>query len=74
MNTGITHPFTGELYELTDDGNIRITQGDTAGLFHRDGRWISGAIREADPQLCVWIANVVEEPQALESDSHLAQN
>jgi len=74
MNSGITHPFTDELYELTDDGNILITDGKIKGLFRPDGRWISGEIREADPQLCVWIANVVEEPQALASDSHLAQN
>jgi hypothetical protein len=72
MNTGITHPFDGSLYELLDDGTIKITDGKREGLFQRDGQWISGDIREADPQLCVWITNVVDD-NATESDSHLAQ-
>ena len=72
MNTGITHPFDGSLYELQGDGSIKITNGKREGLFQRDGRWISGDIREADPQLCVWIANVADD-NTIESDSHLAQ-
>ena len=64
------HPFTHALYELQADGNVGVTLGDQAGLFRPDGRWISGKLREADPQLCVWVAN---NPQAeAESDSHLA--
>lgn len=73
MNTGISHPFDGSLYELQDDGTIKITDGKREGLFHGDGRWISGEIRQADPQLCVWIANVPDDT-TIESDSHLAQN
>ncbi len=72
MNTGINHPFDGSLYELMDDGTIQITDGKRQGLFQRDGQWISGEIRQADPQLCVWIANVVDD-STNESDSHLAQ-
>ncbi len=72
MNTGISHPFDGSRYELMDDGTIKITDGERQGLFQRDGQWISGEIRQADPQLCVWIANVVDD-SATESDSHLAQ-
>ncbi len=72
MNTGINHPFDGSLYELMDDGTIKITDGKRQGLFQRDGQWISGEIRQADPQLCVWIANVVDDSTS-ESDSHLAQ-
>lgn len=74
MNTGITHPFTGALYELTEDGNIRVTDGDSHGLFQGDGQWISGSIREADPQLCVWVTNVIPEGTEADSDSHLAAN
>ena len=50
------HPFTRALYERTDDGNVRVTDGPRQGLFGPDGRWISGALREADPQLCVWVS------------------
>ena len=64
------HPFSHALYELQPDGSIAVTHGERAGLFRPDGRWISGELREADPQLCVWIAN---NPQAqAQSDSHLA--
>ena len=74
MSTGITHPFDDSLYELLDDGTVRITDGERQGTFRGDGRWISGELRQADPQMCVWIANVVVPDAVLESDSHLAQN
>jgi hypothetical protein len=57
------HPFTHALYVRQSDGNILVTDGDKQGLFRPDGRWISGALREADPQLCVWVgAQVAETP------------
>lgn len=53
---GIRHPFTGALYERFGDGHIRVTTRDgRIGLFHTDGRWIEGELREADPQLCGWV-------------------
>ncbi len=67
------HPFTNALYELQPDGNIRVTEGDRSALFSGEGRWISGDLKECDPQLCVWIANNPEANQPTESDSHLAQ-
>lgn len=66
------HPFTDALYELQEDGNILITDGDQSGLFTREGRWISGDLRECDPQLCVWVANNPEATEPPKSDSHLA--
>jgi hypothetical protein len=63
------HPFTRALYERTPDGNVLVTDGAQQGLFRPDGRWISGALREADPQLCVWVAANVEPTPA--SDSHI---
>lgn len=63
------HPFTGALYERTAEGNVLVTDGSRQGLFRPDGRWISGALRGADPQLCVWVsANVAPTPA---SDSHI---
>jgi hypothetical protein len=49
---GLKHPFSGALYEQDGQGNILVTQGDKSGLFKGDGRWISGELRQADPQLC----------------------
>jgi hypothetical protein len=51
---GIHHPFTGALYERDDD-RVRVTRDGATGLFTSDGRWISGDLREADPQLCGWV-------------------
>ena len=65
MSAGIKHPFTGALYERYEsdasdsaDGRarIRVTSGDSQGLFTHEGEWVSGELRECDPQLCGWVA------------------
>lgn len=63
------HPFTHALYELRDDGNVDVTDGDRKGVFRPDGRWVEGTLRECDPQLCVWIANNPATPAV--ADSHV---
>ncbi len=52
---GIVHPFSGALYEQDGEGNVLVTDGDRAGTFTTSGRWISGELRECDPQLCGWV-------------------
>lgn len=52
---GIVHPFSHALYEQDGEGNIRVTDGDRVGVFDIQGRWISGELRECDPQLCGWV-------------------
>jgi hypothetical protein len=74
MSNGIRHPFDGSLYELTDEGNVLVTDGERQGLFRKDGRWISGELRQADPHLCGWITNVVAADAVLAADSHLARD
>ncbi|MDG2028984.1 MAG: hypothetical protein P8J50_17945 [Acidimicrobiales bacterium] len=58
MSNGLHHPFTRALYQRDDDhdGMVRVTDGDRWGRFTSDGRWVEGDIREADPQLCGWVA------------------
>ncbi len=52
------HPFeTDILYQADADGNIRLSKGNSVGIFTRQGIHLSGDIRHADPQLCVWVAN-----------------
>ena len=74
MKPAIKHPFDGALYELQEDGTVLITDGDKQGLFKRDGRWISGELREADPQMCVWISNQPPPPEELDSAWALSQD
>ena len=52
---GIVHPFTKALYEQDGAGNIRVTHKERTGIFGVDGRWISGELRECDPQMCGWV-------------------
>ena len=55
MSEGLRHPFTGALYE-PDGDLVRVTAKDgRVGRFRTDGRWVGGELRDADPQLCVWI-------------------
>ena len=55
----MTHPFaTDTTYALLDDGNVRVSRGDKAGIFTGEGIYVSGDIREADPQVCNWVNNV----------------
>ena len=64
MSHGLIHPFTKALYVKTEDGNIRVTDGDVEGLFRRNGSWIEGELRECDPQLCGWVGGPqIEKPR-----------
>ena len=58
----LTHPFDPDtLYELDENGNIRVSNGNRVGIFTSQGVHISGEIRHADPQLCVWVGNNPDE-------------
>lgn len=67
-----THPFDPQtLYEVTLDGNIRLSNGNRVGIFTTEGNYLSGDIREADPQLCVWVGNN-PDPEGVLTTSRLA--
>ncbi len=69
----LTHPFdTDTLYELTDEGNIKLTNGNRVGIFTARGQYISGDIKQADPQLCVWVGNNPDESLQQMSDKRAA--
>ena len=69
----IRHPLSGSVYDLGDDGLVLVEKDGQTGKFDRDGNWVSGTIRTADPELCRWISDpraasrhrrVVESDQA----------
>ncbi len=71
----ITHPFDPDtLYQMDDDGNIRITNGNRVGIFTPKGVHISGDIRQADPQLCVWVGNNPDGVNHQSDAGHLSVN
>jgi NAD(P)-dependent dehydrogenase (short-subunit alcohol dehydrogenase family) len=52
----LRHPITGAIYEAAADGLVRVEDpGGRVGLFHADGRWRSGELRDADPHLLGWV-------------------
>ena len=53
----IRHAFGNVAYSLTDDGMVAVDDGNQQGLFTGEGIWVSGDLREADPQMCVWVSN-----------------
>jgi NAD(P)-dependent dehydrogenase (short-subunit alcohol dehydrogenase family) len=58
----LRHPQSGAVYTRRDDGLVAVEQDGATGLFHPDGRWHSGALREADLHLLGWVGGPVLEP------------
>jgi hypothetical protein len=55
------HPLSGALYDVGEDGCVYVDHKGVTGVFDCEGRWLSGALREADPHLCLWLGG----PQAV---------
>lgn len=51
----LRHVLTGGIYELQEDGLVRVEEDGKVGLFHPDGRWRSGELRCADPHMIGWV-------------------
>ena len=75
MPLGIKHPFGGHLYEQDGEGNIRVTlaDGSKSGIFGLDGQYISGELRECDPQLCGWVGGPIMANHRLEESKRNAE-
>ena len=52
----IRHPLSGALYDLTEDGTIKVDKAGVVGYFTHQGVWLHGELHQADPHLCLWIA------------------
>jgi hypothetical protein len=53
----IRHPLTLAEYRRRADGLVDVAlKNGTVGVFDRQGQWISGRVRIADPALCYWVA------------------
>jgi len=52
----IKHPLSGAVYDLEADGTIRVQAKDgRIGKIDKNGVWLDGDVRQADPHLCLWI-------------------
>ncbi len=52
----IQHPMSRAIYELDEDWNVLVTTRDgSTGTFDPEGRYLHGAVRAVDPELCRWV-------------------
>jgi hypothetical protein len=72
MPKSMKHPVTGFVYALTDDGRVQVSDpaSDRFGIFDSTGRWFSGEIRDADPQILGWVGRLpaAREVQAADAE------
>ena len=59
------HPLSGATYRLREDGLVEVENNGITGVFTFDGQHRHGELRQADPQLLLWMAG----PQLPELDS-----
>lgn len=52
----LKHPISGAVYTALDDGTVRVEINGRSGVFHHDGRHLSGELRVADPHMALWLA------------------
>ena len=57
MFTAIRHPYNAAVYHLEAENRIHVEQGGQWGVFNRDGVWLEGELKMADPCFCRWIAS-----------------
>jgi hypothetical protein len=56
----IQHALSRAIYEWAPDdhGPVLVTdRSGRQGRFDRDGNWVAGDLRRADPELCRWIVS-----------------
>ena len=67
---GIVHPFTGALHEQDGKATSASRSATSVGIFGIDGHWISGELRECDPQLCGWVGGPIIANHRVTSADH----
>ncbi|MFC8436302.1 transposase [Streptomyces sp. NPDC057253] len=62
MSKQVIHPLTGQVYRLTEDGLVEVTDPATGaqGLFDFQARWLSGELRHADLQMAGWVGRLAQ--------------
>ena len=54
----LRHPLSKTEYHRNEDNSVRVVgKNGVAGTFTREGVWLCGERRTADPALCQWVAD-----------------
>jgi hypothetical protein len=66
MPKQVTHPLTGHVYRLTEDGLVEVTDPRTGarGIFDFQAHWQSGELRHADLQMTGWVGRLARRRSA----------
>ena len=66
MSKQVIHPLTGQVYRLTEDGLVEVTDPKTGarGVFDFQARWQSGELRHADLQMAGWVGRLAQRRTA----------
>ena len=56
--------LTGGIYELQEDGLIKVTENGMEGLFQFNGQYVSGELMHADMHLLGWLGGKQTDPAA----------
>jgi hypothetical protein len=51
------HPYAPLRFAAYDDKRVRVEGDDAWGEFTRDGVWLEGPLRHADPIFCRWVCS-----------------
>ncbi|MEM7408673.1 MAG: SDR family oxidoreductase [Myxococcota bacterium] len=65
----VRHAQSGAMYTLRDDGDVEVVLEGKTGVFQASGRWVRGALRDADPHLLGWLAGAQSDPAPAETAS-----
>jgi hypothetical protein len=66
MSKQVIHPLTGQVYRLTEDGLVEVSDPKTGarGVFDFQARWQSGELRHADLQMAGWVGRLAQRRTA----------
>lgn len=60
----LKHALTGGIYELQEDGLIKVTEDGKEGIFSADGAYLVGDLKHADLHMLVWLGGKQSDPSA----------
>lgn len=64
---GLRHPLSGATYEEGGERTVVVSKGEVSGVFSRNGEWISGELKSADPEMCRWVTSGENQSARLKS-------
>ena len=52
----LTHPLSGAVYSLLEEGLVRVENNGLEGVFTHEGRHVSGDLTHVDMHMALWLA------------------